>query len=201
MINSQRAIMADLENSVASWKTRMKTQAELIHKLMVSNGTSSAAGQSPPSSDAEADEVFGQGSPRRHKQAGWQQDAQHTLPRTTHLALSSTNNSVPTPYYGAHTFNRPPSTIGSPTKPFSNSSTVDSWSYSSPHPLPLPGSGDSVSPSKRKPRKTIEMDLKLLKSSPRVESSKNRFNLENEVANSADTPTKRRATNASAYYI
>lgn len=201
VINSQRAIMADLENSVASWKTRMKTQAELIHKLMVSNGTSSAAGQSPPSSDAEADEVFGQGSPRRHKQAGWQQDAQHTLPRTTHLALSSTNNSVPTPYYGAHTFNRPPSTIGSPTKPFSNSSTVDSWSYSSPHPLPLPGSGDSVSPSKRKPRKTIEMDLKLLKSSPRVESSKNRFNLENEVANSADTPTKRRATNASAYYI
>ncbi|CBQ70333.1 probable kinesin motor protein 1 [Sporisorium reilianum SRZ2] len=188
VISSQRAIMADLEKSVASWKTRMKAQAELIHKLVVQN-----SGSSPPASDAENDEL--PSTPRKHTAP----ENFHTLPRTTHLALSTANNE---PYYGAHTFNRPPPAQNSPTKPFA-STFGSTWTPASPNPLPLPGgsaAGDG-SPSKRKPRKTIEMDLKLLKSSPRVESHKSKFSLDYGPAGSQDTPTKRRGTNASAYYI
>ncbi|TKY85189.1 hypothetical protein EX895_006269 [Sporisorium graminicola] len=209
VISSQRAIMADLEKSVASWKTRMKAQAELIQKLVVQTGAGGggAGGHTPPTSDAENDEVFGttsiNASPQRRKQQ--QPEAFHTLPRTTHLALGSNE-----PYYGAHTFNRPPppSSAGwpaSPTKPFA-SSWANTWTPSSPNPLPLPsggegGGGEGASPSKRKPRKTIEMDLKLLKSSPRVESNKTKFSLDAFGAGAQDTPTRRRGTNASAYYI
>ncbi|CDR99390.1 hypothetical protein [Sporisorium scitamineum] len=186
VINSQRAIMADLEKSVASWKTRMKTQAELIQKLVVQNN---AGGQSPPLSDAENDDLFSN-SPRK--------DAFNTLPRTTHLTLPNNNNNNNEPYYGAHTFNRPPPTApSSPTKP----SPFNTWLPSSPSPLPLPAGSEGVtSPTKRKPRKTIEMDLKLLKSSPRVESNKTKFSLDASSVGSQDTPTRRR-TNASAYYI
>ncbi|KAJ9479784.1 Kinesin-like protein KIP2 [Pseudozyma hubeiensis] len=185
VIASQRAIMSDLEKSVASWKERMKTQAELIHKLVLQNSNS------PPASDGEAEEAVATTPRKKLVFAPLAPEAQHSLPRTTHLSLSQHPDA---PYYGAHTFNRPPAT--SPVKPLSNNFTSNTWSSSSPHPLPLPGSIDS-SPSKRKPRKTIEMDLKLLNSSPRVESSKNRFSIDDRAP---DTPTRRR-TNASAYYI
>ncbi|SPO22782.1 probable kinesin motor protein 1 [Ustilago trichophora] len=207
VINSQRAIMADLEKSVASWKTRMKTQAELIQRLVqAGNGLNGSTGNgviSPPTSDGENEETFNAGSPRRKLYDTVPGEGFHTLPRTTHLSLS--NQASNEPYYGAHTFNRPP-TIGlgvqpgSPTKSnfFSPNGT---WSTSSPSPLPLPN-GAAGSPGKRKPRKTIEMDLKLLKSSPRVESGKNKFSIDNyPITSSQDTPTKRRSTNASAYYI
>ncbi|SPO24950.1 probable kinesin motor protein 1 [Ustilago trichophora] len=206
VINSQRAIMADLEKSVASWKTRMKTQAELIQRLVqAGNGSNgpSAGVISPPTSDGENEEVFSAGSPRRKLYDAVPAEGFHTLPRTTHLSLSNPPNNEP--YYGAHTFNRPPTVglgvqPGSPHKSnfFSSNAT---WSASSPSPLPLPN-GAAGSPGKRKPRKTIEMDLKLLKSSPRVESGKNKFSLDNyPIGSSQDTPTKRRGTNASAYYI
>ena len=173
VIASQRALMADLENSVASWKLRMKAQAELIHKL--------ASNPTPPTSDGETEDAFS--SPSKF----------NTLPRTTHLSLQAD------PYYGAHTFNRPPSVAAaSPTK-FANHGR-GSWTTACPSPLPLPGGADA-SPSKRKPRKTIEMDLKLLKSSPRVESSKSKFSTASLPGETHDTPTKRRGTTASAYYI
>ncbi|GAC99051.1 hypothetical protein PHSY_006648 [Pseudozyma hubeiensis SY62] len=186
VIASQRAIMSDLEKSVASWKERMKTQAELIHKLVLQNSNS------PPTSDGEVEEAVPT-TPRRKIAFAPAVEVQHSLPRTTHLSLAHPD----APYYGAHTFNRPPSSI-SPVKPLSNNFTSNTWSSSSssPHPLPIPTTIDS-SPSKRKPRKTIEMDLKLLNSSPRVESSKNRFTVDDRAP---DTPTRRR-TNASAYYI
>ncbi|KAJ1032462.1 hypothetical protein NDA16_000486 [Ustilago loliicola] len=199
VINSQRAIMADLEKSVASWKTRMKAQAELIQKLVVQNNPST---QSPPTSDGENEETFSSLSSRRKVAFGFAEEGSNTLPRTTHLSLSQ-NQGVNEPYYGAHTYNRPPPTLGlgmmpgSPHKGYS----ANTWSASSPSPLPLPSGSES--PSKRKPRKTIEMDLKLLKSSPRVESNKTKFDLDALTAGSRtqDTPTKRRGTNASAYYI
>lgn len=199
VINSQRAIMADLEKSVASWKTRMKAQAELIQKLVLQNNPST---QSPPTSDGENEENFSLSSPRR-KVTFNPEEASNTLPRTTHLSLSQ-HQSVNEPYYGAHTYNRPPPNLGlgmQPTSPHKASYSANTWSASHPSPLPLPNGSES--PSKRKPRKTIEMDLKLLKSSPRVENNKNKFDLDALTAGSRtqDTPTKRRGTNASAYYI
>ncbi len=65
--------------------------------------------------------------------------------------------------------------------------------YPSPPPPPVVGARGG------KPRKTIEMDLKLLKSSPRVETSKSLFARDSTPL--PDSPTKRRGTNASAYYI
>jgi len=212
VINSQRAIMADLEKSVASWKTRMKAQAELIEKLVVqTNGgtVAGSGGQSPPTSDAENEDRLGGhafSSPRRKLLDGSGDGGErfNSLPRTTRLTLREASQNGGEPYYGAHTYNRPPPTVsfgtlpGSPQKGFSGAYSANTWSASSPSPLPLPQSG-SPSPSKRKPRKTIEMDLKLLKSSPRVENNKCKFSL--DALTSQDTPTKRRATNASAYYI
>ncbi len=179
VIASQRAIMADLEASVASWKTRMKAQADLIAQLV----QHSPSHPSPPASDGEHDEPV---SPRKQAAA---------LPRTTHLALSNDQ-----PYYGARTYNRPP-TIGLgmlPTSP--NKLSGAAWTNASPNPLPLPAAaGGGGASERRKPRKTIEMDLKLLKSSPRVETSKSLFARDSSAV--PDSPTKRRGTNASAYYI
>ncbi|KAJ1038890.1 hypothetical protein NDA11_005517 [Ustilago hordei] len=201
VINSQRAIMADLEKSVASWKTRMKAQAELIQKLVLENIPST---QSPPTSDGENEETFSSlSSPRRKANFSHQEEGSNTLPRTTHLSLSQ-HQAMNEPYYGAHTYNRPPPTLTygvMPGSPHKAGFSANTWSASSPSPLPLPSGNES--PSKRKPRKTIEMDLKLLKSSPRVESNKTKFDLDALTAGSRtqDTPTKRRGTAASAYYI
>ncbi len=87
VINSQRAIMADLEKSVASWKTRMSAQTELIHKLMAQNPASGSAGVSPPTSDAENDDTSCTTPKRKTESSGF-----HTLPRTTHLALAPAAN-------------------------------------------------------------------------------------------------------------
>ncbi|PWZ00973.1 kinesin-domain-containing protein [Testicularia cyperi] len=247
VINSQRALMADLENSVASWKMRMKQQAELIQKLVQQqpqlNSTSSAAGEqrvataaldlgsgghSPPCSDGESD-VFGlhkQGilgdiangsdgrgrwnSPRTKPPATGASPERGfgTLPRTTHLSLGS---KVEEPYYGAHTYNRPPlnpaQIPGSPYKPYGHAGLPSSpYAAGAPTPLPLPSLGVAdasenrrSSPSPRKPRKTIESDLRLLKASPRVETNKSKF-ITDLLASTPDTPSRRR-TNASAYYI
>ncbi|SNX82306.1 related to Kinesin-7a motor protein [Melanopsichium pennsylvanicum] len=210
VINSQRAIMADLENSVASWKARMRAQAELIQKLVVQNDYGGGSGgQSPPTSDVEADEVCA-ASPRRRQLHTVPEGGFSSLPRTTHLSLAQQqqhHREASEPYYGAHTYNKPPQAHGNvglgmlPASP--QKFNMATWSASSPNPLPLP-EGGMVSPSKRKPRKTIEMDLKLLKSSPRVESNKTKFSLNDfgiGVGSSQDTPTKKRGTNASAYYI
>lgn len=208
VINSQRAIMADLEKSVASWKTRMKAQAELIQKLVVQNNADAggSGGQSPPTSDAET-EAETYSSPRRKlADSGYGENFHHTLPRTTHLSLAPpppSHTASSEPYYGAHTYNRPPPAVGLgmlPSSPHKGFSANHTWSASSPSPLPLPEAG-FPSPSRRKPRKTIEMDLKLLKSSPRVESNKSKFSLDPFASASQDSPTKRRGTNASAYYI
>ncbi|KAI3487724.1 hypothetical protein L1887_48331 [Cichorium endivia] len=170
--------MADLEASVASWKTRMKAQADLIAQLV----QHSPSHPSPPASDGEHDEPV---SPRKYAAA---------LPRTTHLALSNDQ-----PYYGAHTYNRPP-TIGLGMLPASpNKLSGAAWTNASPNPLPLPAAAAGGGSERRKPRKTIEMDLKLLKSSPRVETSKSLFARDSTPL--PDSPTKRRGTNASAYYI
>ncbi len=122
VIASQRAIMADLEKAVAGWKTRMKAQAELIQKLVVQNNGSSG-GQTPPASDGEneAETAFGSFSSPQRRPTSFGEGF-NTLPRTTHLSLSreanaptlTTNNNEP--YYGAHTFNRPPPASGSPQK-------------------------------------------------------------------------------------
>lgn len=205
VISSQRAIMADLEKSVASWKTRMKAQAELIHQLVVQNGgASGAGGVSPPSSDGEHEDPFSSSSPRSRKTNPAVAHT-HTLPRTTHLSLPRTPGAEP--YYGAHTFNRPPPSVVAPGSPHKGYA-ANTWSSSSPSPLPLPQgqgyAGADGSSSKRRPRKTIEMDLKLLKSSPRVENSRSRFTADHaNPTGSLDSPTKRRANNtsASAYYI
>ena len=206
VISSQRAIMADLEKSVASWKTRMKAQAELIHQLVVQNGgASGAGGVSPPSSDGEHDDPFSSSSPRSRKPNPVPAHT-HTLPRTTHLSLPRTPGAEP--YYGAHTFNRPPPSIGAAPGSPHKGYAANTWSSSSPSPLPLPQgqgyAGADGSSSKRRPRKTIEMDLKLLNSSPRVENSRSRFTADHaNPTGSLDSPTKRRANNtsASAYYI
>ncbi|EST10124.1 Kinesin, motor domain protein [Kalmanozyma brasiliensis GHG001] len=156
VISSQRALMSDLEHSVASWKDRLHAQTELIHRLMAQPSSS------PPVSDTENACV----TPTKREESF------HTLPRTTHLALTGK---------------------GTPTK-----SVLGSWNRNSPSPLPVSDKMQETT-GKRKPRKTIELDMKLLNSSPRVEGGRTRFGA--GAGGGEDTPTKRRGTTASQFYV
>lgn len=99
------------------------------------------------------------------------------------------------PYYGAHTFNRPPTTIANPglgltapNSPTKGSGLWGSGPSSGPDPLPLPG---SLTPNakRRQRRITIEHELEALKNgnSPRVDE---------RTRGLLDSPTKK-AVNSS----
>ncbi|SPO36055.1 related to Kinesin-7a motor protein [Pseudozyma flocculosa] len=250
VIQSQRAIMSDLEKSVASWKSRLKAQADLIHKLASSSGGAGGGGVvgsggfaniTPPMQDGELP------SPVRSRPLGEVQPVASPTKFSTQFESSRSRfaggapfdspestssprygggggggrdySTLPRsgkdqPYYGAHTYNRPPSTIGlgvmpgSPTKVSSSSTPVSSlWSHQQqPSPLPPPPSSPSAAanPSargagrRRKPRMTIENELLALKATPRVESSRTRFLVDEKD----EEPVGLRAkTSSAAYYI
>lgn len=146
VINTQRSIMADLEGSVAAWKSRLRLQHDIITRLVESGGAEKIV---------MPDELIADS------------------PRATNAV--STTTSSPGPYYGAHIYNRPPAGLGlgstSPTKGMGWLATMPGVK---PDPLPLPNGLCSPSGKARR-RKTIEHEIEELKGSPRVKNTTDRL--------------------------
>jgi len=162
VITSQRGIMSDLEGSVAAWKSRLRLQHDIITRLVEAGG------------DADKitipQELLSAATPTMSNASN--------VAATTRLKRASStasNNNSPTPYYGAHTFNRAPAGLGlgssSPTK---GVGWLASMPGVKPDPLPLP-SGLSSPNAKTRRRLTIEHEIEELKGSPRVKSTTDRL--------------------------
>lgn len=156
VISTQRSIMADLEASVAAWKKRLRTQHDIIAKLVESGA------KATPSLLASSSPMTGNES---------------SSGASTQSDMKRTSSSASSPYYGAHIYNRPSrQTAGlglgssSPTKGVNWLATMPGMR---PDPLPLPDG--AMSPTRARRRKTIENEIESLKESPRVESTKSRL--------------------------
>ncbi|CEH12134.1 centromeric protein e (cenp-e protein) [Ceraceosorus bombacis] len=203
VIASQRAIMADLERSVAKWKERLIAQQSIIERL---------SKESAMDGDLEPTQVPRQGDKlgKPHLQEVTLNNGRKRLSSGSGAAVSSPfrerfsltaplhegspalrrtgstisaysrHNGSSSPYYGAHTFGRAPTGLGLlPSSPKKDASSASGWTHisgSGPEPLPLSDAQAAASSaSRRKPRRTIENDLATLSSSPRVEAAKSKL--------------------------
>ncbi|PWN33043.1 uncharacterized protein FA14DRAFT_162195, partial [Meira miltonrushii] len=189
VIATQRTIMAELEASVATWKKRLRTQQEIITKLVEAAGVKAS-----PSLIAQTQSLAE--TPMMHNNGSRGSGAD--LKRTSSNASTSSASSAP--YYGAHLYNRPPAGLSgaaqglglgssSPTK---GTAWLSSMPGIRPDPLPLPDYAISAglsSPNGKaaRRRKTIENEIESLKGSPRVEHTKTRL-LEPQQSTHYPTP-------------
>ncbi|PWN51626.1 kinesin-domain-containing protein [Violaceomyces palustris] len=123
VIQIQRSIMSDLEKSVASWKNRLKTQAELIQKLAggidISSGASSSSASSvvnitPPMQDYDPP-LHHAGTIRTTESTDLNlasKDKFDSFRPNGNNLYGNSPSATSSPYYGAHTFNRPPPNVG-----------------------------------------------------------------------------------------
>ncbi|PWN27933.1 kinesin-domain-containing protein [Jaminaea rosea] len=178
---------ADLEN---------KTPAQLAIK---SKATRGLRGSTPLHSSSGR--ASNGATPPRHSAASASQQAPASLPRSAAMknddflkrrsaflvdSPSQSKDAKPragsmmpigsAPYYGAHTFNRPPGSSSSNaglglTAPSSPTKGSGLWGNVQPDPLPVPEGSMNTTPRKQRPRVTIEHELERLKSgaSPRVD--------------------------------
>lgn len=188
VIATQRTIMAELEASVATWKKRLRTQQEIITKLVEAAGVKAS-----PSLIAQSQSLAVAETPMMHNNSS--RGSGVDLKRT-----SSTSSASSAPYYGAHLYNRPPAGLGSAAQglglgsssPTKGTAWLSSMPGIRPDPLPLPDYAISAglsSPNGKatRRRKTIENEIESLKGSPRVEHTKTRL-LEPQQSTHYPTP-------------
>ncbi|MCO5566170.1 hypothetical protein L7F22_019846 [Adiantum nelumboides] len=193
VIATQRTIMAELEASVVTWKKRLRTQQEIITKLVEAAGVKAS-----PSLIAQSQSLaVGESTSMIHNNGG--RSSGVDLKRTSSNASTSSASSAP--YYGAHLYNRPPAGLSgaaqglglgssSPTK---GTAWLSSMPGIRPDPLPLPDYAISAglsSPNGKaaRRRKTIENEIESLKESPRVEHTKSRLLEPQQSTNHYPTP-------------
>ncbi len=171
VIVSQRTIMSGLEESVMQWKKKLRAQQELIDRLA---GDASPRKPSLVMPRSPIPEKYHIDSPEKASRLF--RDSQALA--SPALGFDSSSRLRPewensaTPYYGAHLYNKAPPALGSnhgsPSKGSSWFSTV------APSPLPINPESPGNSPS-RKPRRTLEKEIQLLRSNSRVDATRNKL--------------------------
>lgn len=231
VIGSQRSLMADLEHSVGEWKSKMRSQQDIIKQLIGGGGSWEGSGgdaQAPLSAamlraqEGQAPSPTKAATPPRRsvqplRSSGRSSNGADDFSKRRSAFLGTSDDKAGTtmgakgrggssqggastpgsgPYYGAHTFNRPPGAgngtngvmglgVAAPSSPTKGSGL---WSNAHPDPLPLPA---NLTPSKarRARRITIEHELEKIKnSSPRVDERTR------ELLDGSSSPTKRSAS-------
>ncbi|UZJ55955.1 hypothetical protein CBS101457_005275 [Exobasidium rhododendri] len=200
VITSQRGIMSDLEASVAAWKGRLRLQHDIIARLVEAGGVERRVNV-PELPSVSSDEQI-----KRAASPVISTFSSSTSPLMSGSVSSSTTNlmqaSNSTPYYGAHTYNRPPTGLGlgsaSPTKGTAWLATMPGLK---PEPLPLANGLLSSPTSRAKRRKTIEHEIEELKGSPRVRSTTDRL-LETKAGRPLPVPgSPAKLRSSKDYYI
>jgi centromeric protein E len=194
VITSQRAIMAELEKSVAAWKERLRKQQEIISRLVEGSSATAdlsalTAAMAPSPAPSRLQEVTLNSSGRKRLSSGTASSSAVSSFGTEPLRRAGTTTSAfgragattssSSPYYGAHTFNRPPAGLGlTPSSPTKAAGAYWSGLPGGPGPEPLPMPERLAAEgrtARRRPRRTIESEIAALSSSPRVEATKSRL--------------------------